>query len=43
VTDLRIGGAIVDRSTAFDHARRYLTDGSGWAYPSYDGYEADWS
>lgn len=37
---LRIGGKIVDRSAAFDYARRYLTEGVGWSYPSYDGYEA---
>jgi Family of unknown function (DUF6308) len=39
--ELRIGGVVVDRDAALDHARHYLTDGSGWAYPSYDGYEAD--
>jgi hypothetical protein len=41
VSDLRIGGVVVDRADAFKHASRYLTGGSGWAYPSYDGYEAD--
>lgn len=38
---LRIGGVIVARGEAVDHARRYLTDGTGWAYPAYDGYERD--
>jgi hypothetical protein len=41
VNELRIGGVIVDRDAALDHARRYLTDGSGWAYPAYDAYEAE--
>lgn len=36
---VRIGGLTVDRGGALDHARRYLTDGVGWAYPSYDAYE----
>jgi hypothetical protein len=40
MTDLRIGGVTVDRDEALKHACRYLTDGSGWAYPSYDSYEA---
>jgi hypothetical protein len=36
---LRIGGRTVDREAALDYARRYLTEGNGWSYPSYDGYE----
>ncbi len=38
---LKIGGMVVDRGEALKHARRYLTDGAGWAYPAYDGYERD--
>lgn len=38
---LRIGGVTVDRAAAVAHARSYLTDGEGWAYPSYDGFEPD--
>ena len=38
---LKIGGVVVDRDAALDHARRYLTDGVGWAYPSYDAYEQE--
>ncbi len=38
---LRIGGIVVDRGKALAHARRYLTDGTGWAYPAYDAYERD--
>ncbi len=41
LNELGIGGVTVDRDEALDHARRYLTDGSGWAYPAYDVYEAD--
>jgi hypothetical protein len=41
VNELKIGGVTVDRDEAFDHAWRYLTDGSGWAYPAYDAFEAD--
>jgi hypothetical protein len=36
---LRIGGRTVDRDAAFSYARRYLTEGRGWSYPSYDGYQ----
>lgn len=36
---LRVGGVVLDRGEALAHARRYLTDGVGWAYPSYDAYE----
>ncbi len=36
MSGLRIGGVVVDRSEALDHARRYLTDGAAWAYPAYD-------
>lgn len=36
---LQIGGLKVDRGAALAHARAYLTDGHGWAYPSYDGYD----
>ncbi len=39
--EVRIGGVMVDRGDALDHARRYLTDGTGWAYPAYDAYERD--
>ncbi len=38
---LTIGGVVVDRGEALAHARRYLTDGKGWAYPAYDAYERD--
>jgi hypothetical protein len=38
---LRVGNVDVDRAKAFDHAHHYLTDGSGWAYPAYDAYEAE--
>lgn len=31
----------MDRGKALAHARRYLTDGKGWAYPAYDAYERD--
>ncbi len=41
VDELRVGGRVLDRRAAFEHARHYLTDGSGWAYPSYDGYCAE--
>jgi hypothetical protein len=40
MTNLLVGGVTVDREQAMVHARHYLTDGSGWAYPSYDAYEA---
>ncbi len=40
MTKLRVGGLIIDREHALADARSYLTSGSGWAYPSYDGYEA---
>ena len=40
MSTLRIGNVELDRAAALDHARRYLTDGSGWAYPAYDGYDA---
>lgn len=39
MNELRIGGVVVDRDDALDRARRYLTDGAGWAYPAYDAYE----
>ncbi len=39
MNELRIGGVVVDRDDALDRARRYLTDGTGWAYPAYDAYE----
>lgn len=38
--ELKVGGTTVDRGDAREHARHYLTDGSGWSYPSYDGYDA---
>lgn len=38
---VRVGGVVVDRGEAVAHARRYLTDGSGWAYPAYDAYERE--
>lgn len=41
MNELRIGGVIVNRDNALDHARRYLTDGTGWAYPAYDAYEQE--
>ena len=36
-----MGGVSIDRDEAFAHARAYLTDGSRWAYPSYDAYESE--
>jgi len=41
VNELRIGGQIVDRDEALNHARDYLTSGTQWAYPSYDGFDAE--
>lgn len=41
--NLRVGGRTLDRAAALEHARRYLTDGKGWAYPSYDGYDASYA
>jgi hypothetical protein len=41
MSSLRVGGVEVDRDAALEHARRYLTDGAGWAYPSYDGFDAE--
>lgn len=38
---LRIGSVVLDRGEALAYARRYLTDGSGWAYPAYDAYDRD--
>lgn len=38
--ELRVGGVQVKREDALAHARRYLTEGRGWAYPSYDGFDA---
>lgn len=40
MTTVRVGGVRVPRGEAFDYARRYLTDGSGWGYPAYERYEA---
>ncbi|MGK5110847.1 DUF6308 family protein [Geodermatophilus sp. CPCC 205506] len=37
---LTIGGRTVDRGEARAFARRYLTEGVGWSYPSYDGFDA---
>lgn len=37
--DLQLGGRVVEREGALDYARRYLTDGAGWSYPSYDAYD----
>jgi hypothetical protein len=37
---LVIGGREVPRRAAFDYAKRYLTEGKGFAYPFYDGYDA---
>jgi hypothetical protein len=39
MADLRVGGKVVDRQSAAEYARRYLTDGSGWAFPSYDRFD----
>ncbi|SDO02968.1 hypothetical protein SAMN05660199_01165 [Klenkia soli] len=36
-----MGGIRVPRDEAFDHAQRYLTDGSGWGYPAYERYESE--
>jgi hypothetical protein len=38
---LVVGGRTVPRGAAFDYAKRYLTAGKGFAYPSYDGYDID--
>jgi hypothetical protein len=38
---LRIGGRDVSRSDANAYATRYLTEGNGWAYPSYDGFQRE--
>jgi hypothetical protein len=38
---LLVGGRSVPRQAAFDYAKRYLTAGEGFAYPSYDGYDID--
>ncbi len=40
MAELRIGGMRLEREAAFEQARHYLTVGRGWAYPSYDGYDA---
>lgn len=40
MSELRVGGIAVDREAAVQHATSYLTSGHGWAYPSYDGYDA---
>jgi hypothetical protein len=40
VDTLTIGGRTVDRVEARAHARRSLTGGAGWGYPSYDGFDA---
>nr|WP_239521994.1 DUF6308 family protein [Geodermatophilus sabuli] len=37
---MTIGGRTVDRAGARAFARRHLTDGVGWGYPSYDGFDA---
>ncbi len=41
MNELRIGGVVVDRDDALAHARRYLTNGTGWGYPAYDAYEQE--
>jgi len=40
---LRVGGVVVvvDRAAALEFARGYLTVGNQWAYPAYDGYDAE--
>ena len=38
---LQIGNRTVDREAAKEYARRYLTEGGGWAYPSYDAYDGE--
>ncbi len=40
MAELQIGGVHVQRDDALQLAHRYLTAGRGWAYPSYDGYDA---
>ncbi|MGY1712589.1 DUF6308 family protein [Geodermatophilus sp. SYSU D00758] len=35
-----MGGIEVLKAEALEHARSYLTDGSGWGYPAYERYEA---
>lgn len=41
MSTLVVGGRHVSRSDALAYAGRYLTDGSGWAYPSYDAFDAE--
>lgn len=41
MSSLRIGGLDVYRAKALAHARCYLTEGTGWAYPAYDAYERE--
>ncbi len=38
--ELRLGGLVVRRQDALAHATSYLTRGHGWAYPWYDGFDA---
>lgn len=40
VSSLNVGGLTIDRQAAFEHAQTYLTRGTGWSYPSYDGFDA---
>jgi hypothetical protein len=40
MTELRIGGRTVDRQAMRVFATAYLTDGQGWGYPSYDGFDS---
>jgi hypothetical protein len=39
MSEVRVGGMRLERIAALNHARHYLTDGHGWAYPSYDGFD----
>ncbi|MGY1697370.1 DUF6308 family protein [Geodermatophilus sp. SYSU D00814] len=40
MTTVRVGGIRVLKAEVLEHARSYLTDGSGWGYPAYERYEA---
>jgi hypothetical protein len=40
MTELRVGGRLVDRERALHFAAHYLNDGLGWGYPSYDAYDS---
>jgi hypothetical protein len=39
MTKLQIGGVRIDRQAALELGRHYLSQGQGWAYPAYDGFD----